>query len=155
MDKDEKDLRSEFASASQTVVLLVVTRSRVSEVQLAGDLLTDSFDTSLAFTIVENAVAYLVVTNSILSKRTTGFGERIHGDGGVGLRFMDDWCLVSYFVRRNDGVDAMTVNGLFLDDGLNNVMNMVVDIFVDDGALVNDSALFAGVNLSVLVLLDL
>lgn len=65
---------------------------------------------------------------------------------------MDNRCFMGGVVDWDDSVDAMTVYNLLLNDGLSNVMNVVVNVLVDFLAKVNNGAFLAAVNFRVFML---
>jgi len=65
---------------------------------------------------------------------------------------VDDGGFVRLLVNGNDGVDSFTLNDLLFDDWLSDVVNMVVNVFVNLLAKIDNSAFLFAVSLGIAVL---
>ena len=93
-----------------------------------------------------------------------GFYERLNGDGVVHFRLVDDGSFVGDGVDGDRGVDASFIDGwkranfflsmiigengisrtFFFDDRLDDVVDVMMDVFVYNGPFIHDNALFVG-----------
>ena len=91
-----------------------------------------------------------------------GFYERLDGDGVVHFRLVDDGSFMGDSVDGDGGVDASLIYGwkganfflsmvigengisrtLFFDDRLDDVVDVMMDVFVYDRPFIHDNALF-------------
>jgi len=81
--------------------------------------------------------------------------EFLEGKGRENSGLMHDGSLVDLLVNRNDGVNGLVGVGLLLDDGLDVLVNMVVNMLVDRGTKVSGGSLGLSDGLGVGVLLVL
>jgi len=109
-------------------------------VVLVGVRVDTSGSGSLGLTLVEGV---------LVGRGTVGLGsgssvspaELVKGDSGEDSRLVNDGGLVDLLVDGDDGVDGLVSVGLFLDDGLDVLVNVVVSVLVDRGTKVGGGSL--------------
>lgn len=124
------------------------------QVELLSKALADTINIAGTFTTVKKLAADLVVSNTAVELAAT-VKEFVHGERRMNGGLVNDGSLVSLLARGNDGVDAVLLDRLSLDDGLDDVMEVVVGVLIDMSTHVDDLPLFSAVLNSILVLPDL
>lgn len=108
------------------------------QVQIPLHGLGDTVNDAVTLAIVEETS--LLDTGELSAEDASRLDEVVLGDGVVGDRLVDDGCVVSDVGGGDDGVVSVVLVGVLDDDGLNDVVYVVVNSLVDGLTLVDDLA---------------
>lgn len=120
------------------------------DAKLTLELLSNAINLGVALAGVEQLG--VVDRLDAVGQASTTSKELIAGDGLVVRRLVHNGCLVGDKVSGDGGVDAVVLVRVVLDDGLHNVVDVVVDVLLDDFATVNNLAVDGCLGVLVLVL---
>lgn len=117
--------------------------------EISCELFSYAINLAFAVAIVQNTSLAVFDARADLAATRQ---ESIHGDRLMSGRLVDDGCFVSGLMNRDDSVNSVSVDNLLLNDWLSDVVNVMLNIFVNALAEVNNSAFLGSVLFRVLVL---
>jgi hypothetical protein len=112
------------AGSTRDIVVIVMTMTLADGAKAASCASADVLGNTL-----ESVVALLTA-----GKRSTLSSELRHGHGRQGCGAVVGSLVVVNLVDRNGGVNNVGLNGLLLNDGLDGLMDVVVDVLTTDGS---------------------
>lgn len=116
-----------------------MSKGRWLQVELLSELFSNTIDRSVTFTAAEDTS--LVVSDARI-KLSAALQEIRHVHWLVNGALVDDGCFMNGVSQGNSSVNAMSVVHFSLDNGLSDMVHMMVSGLVDTLAQINDSPLF-------------